>query len=213
MHINKNTIIYGSISNNPGNWGCEFHNAGFEALNINAIYKSFKINNITELQNLLGLAYTLGIRGLGVSSPFKKIAAQYCTRLMGEAKAIGNVNTLIFGENGSIKGYNTDIVAVRKMLKYKSFSRDKSYYIIGDGAYADTWKYGFNKVYWINNITSNDLDKLETGIVINCTPVILKGNNDCEIINASIETDTGKILARYQAMEQFRLYTNEEYPL
>ena len=43
--IDKDTKIYGSFSNNPGNNGCKFFNAQFKKEGINAIYKSFYSNN------------------------------------------------------------------------------------------------------------------------------------------------------------------------
>ena len=47
--INKDTKIYGSFSNNPGNNGCKFFNKKFQENNINAIYKSFYSNNINDI--------------------------------------------------------------------------------------------------------------------------------------------------------------------
>ena len=65
--INKDTKIYGSFSNNPGNNGCKFFNSKFRENNINAIYKSFYSNNIKDSINAVK---TLGIRGCAISMPF-----------------------------------------------------------------------------------------------------------------------------------------------
>jgi hypothetical protein len=39
--INKDTQLYGSFSDKPGNNGCMFFNKGFKKHKIDAIYKSF----------------------------------------------------------------------------------------------------------------------------------------------------------------------------
>ena len=49
--INKDTKIYCSFSENAGNKGCQFFNPAFFKYNINAIYKSFSVNNIDNALN------------------------------------------------------------------------------------------------------------------------------------------------------------------
>ena len=66
--INKDTKIYGSFSNNPGNNGCKFFNSKFKEDNINAIYKSFYSSNIRDSINAVKI---LGIKGCAISMPFK----------------------------------------------------------------------------------------------------------------------------------------------
>ena len=66
--INKNTKICVSFASNPGNFGNYFHNYLFDKLNLNYIYKSFKTDSIKL--SLLSLR-NLGIRGCGISMPFK----------------------------------------------------------------------------------------------------------------------------------------------
>ena len=207
MLVNKDTKIYGSISKNPGNWGCKFHNFGFDFYHIDAIYKSFKIDNLTELQNFLGLAYNLGVRGLGVSMPWKRVAMQYCTWIDQDAKIIGNINTIIFNDNGSIKGYNTDFLSVKAFCKKRQMYEALIY---GNGAYADTWRHALSWYRNIDNLDISDTNLNPHHTIINCTPIISDLKN---VINVSIETSTGQELATEQAKEQFELYTNKVYPL
>ena len=68
MQINRDTKIYCSFSNNPGNNGCLFFNQKFQKENKNAIYKSFYSDNI--LQSVEAVK-TLKISGFAVSMPFK----------------------------------------------------------------------------------------------------------------------------------------------
>ena len=44
--IDKDTQVCISLSSNPGNVGTILHNAAYEKLNLNYIYKSFSTNNI-----------------------------------------------------------------------------------------------------------------------------------------------------------------------
>ena len=49
MKIDKDTLLFMSASSAPGNFGSIIHNMAFNYYGINAIYKSFKINNISNL--------------------------------------------------------------------------------------------------------------------------------------------------------------------
>ena len=46
--INKDTKLYGSFSDKPGNNGCMFFNKGFKKHKIDAIYKSFYSTDIKK---------------------------------------------------------------------------------------------------------------------------------------------------------------------
>ena len=48
--INKDTKLYGSFSDKPGNNGCMFFNKGFKKHKIDAIYKSFYSTNIKKTE-------------------------------------------------------------------------------------------------------------------------------------------------------------------
>lgn len=49
-----------------------------------------------------------GFRGVNVTVPHKETALRACDTLDPDAKRIGAVNTIVFGDDGSIQGSNTD---------------------------------------------------------------------------------------------------------
>ena len=48
--INKETKFFISISSRPSNFGTQVYNNIFKKFGINAVYKSFKVNNIKEFK-------------------------------------------------------------------------------------------------------------------------------------------------------------------
>lgn len=59
------------------------------------------------LSEVVAAARTLGFTGLNVTHPFKQDVMAHLDRLAPEAEAIGAVNTVVFGKDGSV-GHNTD---------------------------------------------------------------------------------------------------------
>lgn len=56
---------------------------------------------------LLGLQAS-GFRGVNVTVPHKEAAFRACDTIDSDAKRIGAVNTIVFGDDGSVRGSNTD---------------------------------------------------------------------------------------------------------
>ena len=51
--INKDTKFFISIASNPSNFGTLVYNKLFQKFKINAIYKSFKVQDINQLKKKL----------------------------------------------------------------------------------------------------------------------------------------------------------------
>ena len=81
--IDKDTQVCISLSSNPGNVGTILHNAAYEKLNLNYIYKSFSTNNIKYA--IKGVK-VLGIKGCSISMPFKSDVVKLVDRLDRSAK-------------------------------------------------------------------------------------------------------------------------------
>ena len=232
MHVDKYTKIYGSVSAYPGTFGSDFFNKGFEKLGLNAIYRPFKITSPGQLQAFIENAPTFGISGFGVSMPWKFLAAKHVDYKNVDLKNCTgrtNINTIKFDEFDIPKGYNTDITALEKVLS-ECLEKYVRVYVVGSGAYADSANYIVRKIrgsmyygYPIAGltqfpfaITRNNWNTIEVtrkdskNLLINCTPVVLSPGHN--IINARVETDTGKQLALIQAKEQFKIYTGMDYP-
>jgi shikimate 5-dehydrogenase len=193
--------MFCSFSSNPGNNGCEFFNTKFQENNINAIYKSFHSDDIVKSINAVK---TLNITGFAVSIPFKTTVLNYVDELDEASKNIGAANT-ITNIDGYLKAYNTDWLGVSKyLLEDINFLT-----ILGDGGFSKAVQYMCtHKNIPYEVITRKDWDRVYNlkGYIFNATPieVITKGH----LIDGRPFTQSGKIIAKLQAEEQYKIYTN-----
>jgi shikimate dehydrogenase len=112
MEINKDTELCLSISARPSNFGTRFHNALYEELGLNFVYKACAVEDI---EGAVRGIRALKIRGSAISMPHKENVMRFLDEIEPAAHAIGAVNTIV-NTNGNLKGYNTDVVAVREIL-------------------------------------------------------------------------------------------------
>ena len=207
MKIDKETLVYGSFSNNPGNNGCIFFNNAFEQYNINAIYKSFYS---TEIEKLIISVKHLNFSGFALSMPLKNGIVKYLDNIESAALEIGAVNTVI-NNNGILTGYNTDWIGVKKYFEL-SIPNDNHITILGNGGFSKAVQYACNKLNMTYDIITREnwykIPELD-GVVFNATPVNIPVNieTNYRLIDGIPFTETGKIIANLQAKEQFYLYT------
>jgi shikimate dehydrogenase len=206
--INKDTKIYGSFSENPGNNGCIFFNNAFKKYNINAIYKSFYSNDIQlTIQSVKHLEFS----GFALSMPHKISVIPFLDNLEFAANKIGAVNTVII-KNKKLVGYNTDYLGIIDFFSYINITNN--IYIIGNGGFSRAIQYVCKKINInykiIDRSNISDLDNIFNQTIINATPVdILSKNN--KIIDLRPHTEYGKLVSKYQAIHQFKLYTKIDY--
>jgi shikimate 5-dehydrogenase len=207
MFPNKDTIIYGSFSKNPGNNGCEFFNNKFKKHKINAIYKSFYSDNI---ENSIQAVKTLNFGGFAVSMPFKREILKYVNPVLKEDEQIGAINTVINIE-GELLGYNLDKIGV---FKYLSKQKIDFLHIVGNGGFGrsvqtacDLLKIKY-RVFPRKNW--GDLEYLKTGIIFNATPAEVISDK-LQVIDARPFTEEGKKISKLIAEEQFKLYIDGKY--
>ena len=129
MNSQNNPILCISVAEKPGKFGITVHNAGYRALGLNFMYKTFAIDDIRGV--IIGVR-SLGIRGCSVSMPFKEKVIPFLDRLDPLAKKTGAVNTVV-NDNGRLIGYNTDVIAVEKSLRPLQIKNDKDIIIFGAG--------------------------------------------------------------------------------
>ena len=207
VSINKDTKIYGSFSKKAGNKGCEFFNKVFAEHSINAIYKSFSINDIGQA---FIAALTLKFSGFAVSMPFKKLAYELVDMADDDAIKCQSVNTIIINDFDSVIGYNTDFYGAKKLLTpYRNnFS---TIYILGNGGLSGAVQTASSDLgFEIKVITRDNWDeinKLKNSLIYNCTPLELKLNESNCYIDCLIGTTGGDLLNKYQVHKQFELYT------
>jgi len=204
-YINKDTKIYCSFTQKAGNRGCMFFNNAFKERGINAIYRSFSVDNIvTALQS----AKYLGFSGCAISMPFKTQAYALMDKLDTTAILSGSVNTILFTEDG-LKGFNTDYIGAKKVIETHNTSY-KKIYILGKWGLATAVKAASLSLDLETEfITRDNRDKiyeLKNSLIYNCTPLSLELDASNTYIDCSVETQTGQELNLIQAKEQFKIY-------
>jgi len=93
------------------------HNAAFSALGMDCIYHAFRVKPEKLEKAILGAA-AMGFGGLNLTVPLKEVALKLdCIKPDPLAEKIGAINTVVFGETGEIKGYNTDGLGAKQALQ------------------------------------------------------------------------------------------------
>jgi len=213
--IDKNTLLFGSFSKKAGSVGCKLFNTSFQFHNINAIYKSFSIENIEQA---ISSAKCFHFSGFGVSMPFKTEIINYIDVKDENVIKTNSCNTVL-NKNKILYGYNTDYMAVKEYLIEFKHEKKNNFYILGNGSYSKTVQICCQELNInYNLITRNNWDiikDIKNSTIFNCTPVKninydIETNRFIDCINT---TKTGYILAKKQAAIQYKLYTNKTFPL
>ena len=132
MNPNKDTQLCMSLSGRPGNFGLRFHNHLYEQLGLNFYYKAFSSK---DLNGAVGGIRALGIRGCGVSMPFKEACIALVDELDASAAAIQSINTIV-NTDGHLKAYNTDYIAIAQLLETHQVPKDSTFALRGSGGMA-----------------------------------------------------------------------------
>ena len=195
--INKDTTLCMSLAARPSNFGTRFHNFLYEALNLDYIYKAF---TTTDLAAAIGGVRALGIRGCAISMPFKEACIPMVDELDPSAKAIDSVNTIV-NTNGYLKAYNTDYIAIAKLLHEHQVPSDLVFALRGSGGMAKAVACalkdaGFKKGYIIARNEdagkqlaglygfdwAPDMNGVQADMLINVTPIGMTGGAEAETL-------------------------------
>lgn len=132
MDITKDTQVCISLSGRPTNIGTRFHNYLYDELGLNFIYKAMTTDDI---EAAVGGIRALGIRGAGISMPYKEACLDLVDVVKPSARAIESVNTIV-NTDGRLAAYNTDYNAVADLLKSKQIDPGMTFAIVGSGGMA-----------------------------------------------------------------------------
>lgn len=111
----------------------------------NTIYGNFGLKNFvytkieikekrfSQVKQIMSL---LAIKGASITSPFKQEIMKITDAIDEKSKKNGAVNTIFFGDNGKIYGYNTDWIGVLKALEKHVDLVNKKVAIFGSGGGA-----------------------------------------------------------------------------
>lgn len=102
--INKETKLFISAAQSPGNFGATLYNKLFNIYNINAVYLPRKIINEKKLIEAIK---TLDIKGCSVTMPLKSKVIEHLNKLDVIAEKTCSVNTIV-NNDGILCGYNAD---------------------------------------------------------------------------------------------------------
>jgi len=164
--IRKRLYLFGSpISQSPSPL---LHNSGFKALGIDNeyVYELFDTTVVEEVANCLRNVNTIGGN---ITIPHKQTIIPFLDFVDNAAKNIGAVNTVIKDSNGKLHGYNTDWIAIHKLITEKLYQKkdrkDIRALIVGAGGTAHAACYAVSQLnvpFYIFNRTKEKALQLLT---------------------------------------------------
>lgn len=130
--ISRNTTLCISLAGRPSSIGTRFHNYLYGQLGLDYVYKAC---TTTDLPAAIAGIRALGIRGCGVSMPFKESVIALVDELEPSARAIDSVNTIV-NTGGVLRAYNTDYLAISELLVSHGVPANLPVTVLGSGGMA-----------------------------------------------------------------------------
>ena len=130
--------LCGSVSRLSSALGRSMHEAGYRALGIPFTYVPFEVR---DLAGAIAGMRALGIRGLGVSQPFKQDVMPLLDAIEPVAARIGAINTIV-NDGGRLEGRNTDWIGATRALEEVRSLRGASVLLLGAGGAARAIAFG-----------------------------------------------------------------------
>jgi len=117
------------------------HEAGYRALGLAFTYVPFEV---TDLEGAIAGMRALGIRGFGVSHPFKQAVMPLLDALDPVAEQIGAVNTIV-STGGHLVGHNTDWIGATRALEEVRPMEGARVLLLGAGGAARAVAFGLRE--------------------------------------------------------------------
>ena len=176
-----------SIAKYPGIMGKIIFNSAFKKLKIKATYVPIKKNKLGNLRDYLKKRKILGS---GISMPFKQEIIKYLDETHISVLKTNSCNTITFHRK-VLKGYNTDTLGIKKLIKLKKFSKNFEFYLYGAGGYSRSFyealrELNYKKIFILNKSKKRfnswpDKHKLKKikkfptrpgkNVIVNATPI------------------------------------------
>ncbi|MDO8591172.1 MAG: shikimate dehydrogenase [bacterium] len=190
MINNRDTGLFISIAERPGNLGATLFNYSFEKLGMNATYLPLKLLS-KDLPIAIAAIKAFHVKGCGVSMPHKSKVMKYLDRIDSQARKIGAVNTIVIKDNKLI-GYNTDWEGAKRALTLLYKPKGKEVLIVGAGGAAraiiialkslqpkrisisnrdNKRSQQLAKEFGVSFVSWNNRNETKAQLVINATPV------------------------------------------
>jgi shikimate dehydrogenase len=151
-------IVCGSLSRLTSPLGRAMHEAGYRALGLAFTYLPFAV---TDLPGAITGMRALGIRGFGVSQPYKQEVMALVDALEPTAARIGAVNTVV-NTAGRLVGHNTDWQGAMRALEEVRALRGARVLLIGAGGVARAIAFGLRDRGAVVTIANRDRAKAES---------------------------------------------------
>jgi shikimate dehydrogenase len=182
------TTLCISLADRPSRFGITVHNAAFRALDLDYLYKAIRP---VDLASAVAGIRGLGIRGCGVSMPYKIAVMDHLDEIDPDAMALGAVNTIV-NDGGHLKGYNTDASAAQLLLSEAGLQSDDHVLLLGAGGVSRALVYALFKlgvakvtvaarnldaarelsaICPIVPVAWEDRETIEANVLINATPI------------------------------------------
>jgi len=193
----RDTVLCISLAGRPGSFGVRFHNHLYQQLGLDYYYKAMSTDDLPAA--IAGIR-ALGIRGCGVSMPYKEACMALVDEIDPSAAAIESVNTLV-NNAGHLKAYNTDYLAVRQLLEAHQVDPATAFALRGSGGMAKAVAsalrdagFGEGIIVARNEQTGRQLADVcgyrwvaELGdlcppMLVNVTPIGMAGGPDAEVL-------------------------------
>jgi 3-dehydroquinate dehydratase/shikimate dehydrogenase len=184
----------------------QMHNAAFLSLDIPGLYLPIPTMD-EELEELLDLSLELNMMGFNVTIPHKEKIVPLLDKLDETASKTKAVNTVVI-QDGEFTGMNTDVYGVAKTFeKAEMRVKGKRVLVIGAGGAARACIYHLtsagartslvnrtrlradvlaNDFPGVQVIEKDDAERLPFDVIINCTPLGMRGFPDEPPISSQI---------------------------
>ncbi|CAN91797.1 aroE1 [Sorangium cellulosum So ce56] len=143
------------MSRHPVTTGAAMHLAGYRALGLDFTYIPFAV---TDVEGATRGMRALGIRGLGVSMPYKQAVIPLLDELDPVAERIGAVNTIV-NDDGRLRGYNTDWIGAVRALEEVTHLGGARVLLLGAGGAARAVAFGLAERGASVTVANRDLEK------------------------------------------------------
>lgn len=155
--IASRLTLCGSLSLHPVSLGAAMHLAGYRALGLAFTYVPFAVR---DLAGAVAGMRALGIRGCGVSMPYKLEVMPLLDAIDDVAAKIGAVNTIV-NDDGRLTGHNSDwIGAVRALEEARPLAGARAL-LLGAGGAARAVAFGLAERGARTTIANRDVAKAE----------------------------------------------------
>ncbi len=178
--------IYGLIGKKLGHsFSKAYFTEKFLLNNLNYSYQNIEIQNIEDI--IPYIKEHKNLKGFNVTVPYKEEIIPLLDEIDITAKEVGAVNTVKIYDDGSLKGFNTDVIGFERLLEkttrlqdYKTTS--KLALILGSGGASKAVQYVLNKKGIPYKIVSRKLGMRNEKLGISYEEINIKGFEPYSII-------------------------------